>query len=96
MVGLPLVPSDRFQFRPKFRMVVDLTIENYPEAAILVAHGLIGSFREIDDCKPTMAQAYSTLGRNPGACTVWPAMSHSVPHFSDIGLGDPEPTASER
>src|SRR5437870_2341320 len=43
MICSPDVTSTLLQFGPDFGMVVDLTIENYPEAAVLIAHGLSGA-----------------------------------------------------
>src|SRR6266850_863629 len=45
MVRLPAVSAASLEFCANFGMVVNLTIEDHPKRAILIAHRLHGSFR---------------------------------------------------
>jgi hypothetical protein len=49
MVGLPEVSAQGLELGANRRMIVDLAIEDHPDATILIAHGLVGGRGEIDD-----------------------------------------------
>src|SRR5258708_2186519 len=49
MICLPAVSTPTFQLRTNFAVLVNLTVENHPYRAVLVAHWLHGSFRQVND-----------------------------------------------
>src|SRR6266699_3828278 len=66
-------------------VVVDFAIEDHPERAVLVAHGLVAG-GEIHDAEPAHADADAILRIDP--LVVRPAMGHNVTHLAqDHGIG---------
>ena len=51
---------------PDLGMVVDLAVKGDPKGLVLVAHGLRGSDRKINNRKAAMPQTHSGIGRDPG------------------------------
>src|SRR5579859_7863279 len=73
-----------FELSPYLRMVIDLTIEDHLQRPILIAHGLTGRVRKIDDGKPPMCQARPAARSNPPPCTLPPALRHGPAHTDEI------------
>jgi hypothetical protein len=67
------------QLLPQSRVVVDFTIEDDPDGAILIADGLMSS-GQIDDAETAHAEPNATLGVNP--IVIGTAMHHRVAHPS--------------
>src|SRR5436190_16170529 len=69
-----------FQFGSQRFVIVDLAIEGYPNAAILVSHRIAAGGREVYDRETPIAQANATICVDVHTCVVRPAMGHRVAH----------------
>src|SRR5260370_36653145 len=69
-----------FEFGPKLREVVNLTVEDHPDLLLRIRHGLMAS-GQIDDGKPPETQS---KGRGQiVALVVRPAMENGASHSAD-------------
>ncbi|MEO2161329.1 MAG: hypothetical protein ABGY29_02270 [bacterium] len=50
-----------FKFLAQFKMIVDFTIEDNPDGAILVAHWLMSGCGKIHDGQPTKSKAQASV-----------------------------------
>src|SRR6185312_15094764 len=53
--------TELHELRSKAVEVVDLSVEDEPDARVFIGHGLIGCRREIDDCESTEAERQAGL-----------------------------------
>ena len=81
--GEPVAP--RLQFQPQLGVVEDLAVEDDPQAAVLVADGLLAR-AEIDDGEPGVAQAGLIV--QVDAELVRAAVPDGAEHAPERGLGD--------
>jgi hypothetical protein len=71
----------RFQARPVLGMVIDLSVEDEPQAAILVAHRLIAR-DEVDDAQPSEPEAQPSVWRDGVTVGIGPAVRDGLGHIA--------------
>src|SRR5258705_6469069 len=90
--GEPMPPSD--QVGSELPVVVDLAIEDDPDAAVLVADGLVAA-REVDDAEAAHPHAEGT--GQVASSAVRAAVDQDVGHpLQDIGVNRPLSLSAER
>ena len=84
VIRFPAALPPFFKLAPDLRMVINFTIKDHLQRAILIAHGLSSGIGKIDDGKPPMRQTHPAVGRNPQPGAIRPAMHHGLPHTDEI------------
>src|SRR5438105_9301855 len=95
VIRLPAVSCATLKLWPDLGMVVDLAVKGDPKGLVLVAHGLRGSDRKINNRKAAMPQTHSGIGRDPGTGAIRSAMADRVEHARKIFLAHSEGSLSE-
>src|SRR5439155_3222926 len=60
--------------------VVDLAVEDDPEATVARREGLVRVRAQVDDREAAVPEADAPVRRSPQALRVWPAVDEAVPH----------------
>src|SRR5579883_2295079 len=79
--GLELVSASR-KLRAQLVVIVDFSVENCPDGAVFVAHGLLPACN-VGDAKA--AHADCTAAFDVEALMIGPAVPHEVAHSADFG-----------
>ena len=86
-IGVPAKHGPlRGKFLPNVAMVVDLAIENDHEAAIRRYHGLMATWRQVNNGEPAMAERDAAGLVGPYTPVVGTTMCQRVGHAGDCGL----------
>ncbi len=72
------VEALRLEFRPQRVKVVDLAVEDDPQAPVGRRHRLVAERREVDDREPAVAEADASVRGDPGAGVVGSAVALEV------------------
>src|SRR6266404_7254128 len=71
------------QTRTQLSMVVNLAVENQPDAIGATMHRLVASFRQIDDRQPAKAQTAASPVKDQLTRVIRPTVYHHVAHSLD-------------
>src|SRR6185295_9784298 len=80
--------AGRFQLRVQLAIVIDFTVEDELDAAVLITHRLPARFGEVDDGEPQMAQHSRSAGQQTLPIrTAMPLIVQHTLHERNVALG---------
>src|SRR5712692_4282596 len=79
----PKAVASVLKLRSQAPMVVDFSVENDPNRAVLVGHRLIGGFGKVHDRQPPEAEPHSAIRRDPKALPIRSPVPERVAHAEE-------------
>src|SRR5579872_5593168 len=72
----------RLQAGAQFRKVVNLAVEDNPDRAVFIAHGIAPAGSQVNDGQSPVSQAHTVTG--PHSIVIWPPVTNCVRHAADL------------